>query len=85
MLELETINNEIISVYPNPSFDQIFFKNLDQLKGIHTMELLDHNGRVVSVEHDNFHSMQIDSLSDGLYFISITHSSGVETLRLIKQ
>ena len=85
VLELETINNEIISIYPNPSRDRIFFKNLDQLKGIHTMELLDNNGRVVSVKHDNFHSMQIDTLSDGLYFISITHSSGVETLRLIKQ
>ena len=85
VLELETVNNEIISVYPNPSYDRIFFKNLDQLKGIHTLELLDNNGRVVLVKHENFHSMQIDSLSDGLYFISIIHSTGAETLRLIKQ
>jgi hypothetical protein len=85
VLELETLNKEIISVYPNPSRDRIFFKNLDQLKGIHSMELLDNNGRIVSVKHEGFNSMKIDFLSDGIYFISISHGAGIETLRLTKQ
>jgi hypothetical protein len=49
------------------------------------MELLDNNGRIVSVKHEGFNSMKIDFLSDGIYIISISHDAGIETLRLTKQ
>ena len=52
---------------------------------IYSIELLDYKGRTVSTKYSDFSSMKIDRLTNGIYFITIIHSGGIETLRLNKQ
>ena len=85
VLELESLNSEIISVYPNPASDRIFFNNLEQLQDIHSMKLIDYNGRIVSRKNEDFDRMDVQFVTDGIYFIQIEHSNGIQTIKITIQ
>ncbi len=75
------INNPKIQIYPNPAHDRLFvkapFKVNVMLKGI--------DGKVV-LEAKDVQSMDIRSLSSGMYFLHITDKNGyfIHTEKLIK-
>ena len=75
---LEDLNTTNFSMYPNPSYDTVFFKNLN---GATDIKVYDLNMRLVKSESINANQMSIKNLETGLYFVEV--NGQVE--RLIKK
>ena len=77
-------NNPEVSVilYPNPTSNSIYIKGLNQLKNIEAVELIDYNGRLIKSYREIDNILNVEFLSNGIYFINILHEEGRETLRL---
>ncbi len=69
-------DKESLTIYPNPSNDQITIYGSD----LHTIQIYSLDGRklITSEAHGaNEHIMNISALQDGLYFIRYTNSKGI--------
>ena len=80
---------ENVSLFPNPSNGQLTLKKLSNLE-LKEAEIIDLNGRVLrSFDISDFQSektFDISNLSTGMYFVSISTSSGKEgVIRIIKK
>lgn len=88
----ESKNNDIIfSVFPNPASDLINLSvNFEEAKKVE-VEISNVLGKKIITETLNFkegnntHSININSLAKGMYFISIQHNNKKTLERLIKQ
>ena len=72
-LGLNSINQNQLEIYPNPTDEILFLKNFN--KPIDLI-IYDINGRIV-IEYNNYSLAQINlsELDKGIYFIQIDHSS----------
>ena len=75
---LEDLNTTSFNMYPNPSYDTVFFKNLS---GATAIKVYDLNMRLVKSESIIANRISIKDLESGLYFVEI--NGQVE--RLIKK
>ena len=75
---LEDLNTTNFSMYPNPSYDTVFFKNLN---GATDIKVYDLNMRLVKSESINANQMSIKNLETGLYFVEVNG----QVKRLIKK
>lgn len=81
-LTLEEIR---VTIYPNPTRDFIYLKNLKGLK-IVDLRVLDSQGKVLKkVQHRGSDHIKLQWQSDsGIYFIQVTTSDGVYMSRVVK-
>jgi phage/plasmid primase-like uncharacterized protein len=76
-----------VNVYPNPAMNQIFVQGL---RAGDALYLSDISGKVIVVQQvlaDGLHTMHMDGISSGLYFLTVKNPADgdTQTLRLIKQ
>ena len=75
---LEDLNTTSFSMYPNPSYDIVFFKNLN---GATDIKVYDLNMRLVKSESIIANQISIKGLETGLYFMEVNG----QVKRLIKK
>ena len=88
--KLETFNtNEVdevsVSVYPNPTSDNITLKGISSLTDVSYIHLLDNKGALLRKIGINETQVDLSSLSTGIYFIEIKHQLGSGRIKVIKQ
>jgi len=74
-----------LSVHPNPTNNSIEILGLESLTEIESVSLLDSRGVVVIIQDKNKSFMDLSSLSDGVYFLRVSSSIGVRTIKIIKR
>ncbi|KAF5042129.1 hypothetical protein DSECCO2_515850 [anaerobic digester metagenome] len=74
-----SLNKGRLSVYPNPASDQIAINNLNESSSIETISVCDCTGKVVLSVSGNATTIDIRSLTNGMYFVICTTSAN-ETL-----
>ena len=65
---LDDLNATNFSMYPNPSSNIVFFKNLNKTT---TVKIYDINMRLVKFESINSNQISIEDLNTGVYFVEI--------------
>lgn len=76
--ELET---EHITVYPNPTADQVFFSS----NSIAEVKLLDFSGKLLHTQHDST-PLSLQNYTAGMYFIQVTgNDKHTTTIRIQKR
>ena len=74
-----------LTIYPNPSTDEIFIKSADgNLSEKTSYTLIDMLGRTIVESTPYHHSIVISDLKEGVYFIQITEGSVLSTHKFIK-
>ncbi|MDG2153155.1 MAG: T9SS-dependent M36 family metallopeptidase [Crocinitomicaceae bacterium] len=81
----ESINNQTISLYPNPASDVVYVNGLNSIEGIEKIELTDYNGRLIKSIFEISNTLDVRFLSDGVYFLNIIHNNGKEIFKIIIQ
>lgn len=88
-IQLNELSNEAVwkkevQLFPNPSTDQVYFTNL----GFDSIELYDVLGRKMSIEinmENDVISLNIQSLSQGNYFVKLTKDQKTHQFPLVKK
>ena len=79
---------DFLTIYPNPGSNEITLFNSTEKK-ITTVKIRDLRGRLISEVRINNSELEnqilIESLSSGMYFISVNVSSKTEVMRLLKR
>jgi hypothetical protein len=76
-----------ISVFPNPTHDYFTIQLHDVSQGLNRIELTDISGKIVHAENISFngrYQVDISHLSKGIYFLTVSSNSGLQTQKLIK-
>lgn len=88
-LAIQESAGNTFSIYPNPTVDKVNISLPEYTKGMVTISLFDLNGKKLSsvnVDSSNsIYSMDIHSLANGMYIISIFNDEGVYTGKIIKK
>lgn len=78
--ENESMNNEnIFQLFPNPANNILFIQSTEKLKSIQCMNYLGQKTELIIYSN----SLDISTLSDGLYFLSFTNEKGTTTRKVI--
>lgn len=85
-LGTESFSLNSLTVYPNPATNFITISN-DENALITTVEIMDLNGRVVSVNevNDTLGQISIANLASGVYLLNITTDQGKAVKKIVKQ
>jgi len=81
----EEVNaNLSIEMYPNPSNQLINFSNITEKSNI---SIVDVNGKLVltSTINSSSNTINIEALSNGIYFVRIANNNGISVKKLIKE
>ncbi len=78
------ISNSNIAVYPNPVSKKVFINISDNTNPIKSIQIFDVNGRQMRDIKSDQRVINIENLSNGIYFIKFTSSINTITKRLIK-
>lgn len=86
-LSVQTFNDNVVSVYPNPAKDFVNIKNTLDTQ-LNSVEITDINGRVV--KNVNLNSVteaqvNVSDLSTGVYMMKIVSDSGSVTKKIVKE
>ncbi len=80
----ENESTPLINLYPNPAQSSITIESDQDV--ITKIEILDMTGRMVMRPQSNeFTNLNISHLENGVYFVRVTTTTGMTTLRFIKQ
>lgn len=79
----ETVT-KLTSVYPNPFTDIVNFSTKDKIKSIEILNLLGQQ-LMSTKENTNVTSLNLSTLTSGVYIAKINTTKGVETVKLIKK
>jgi PKD repeat protein len=77
------------AVYPNPARKNIFVEFTADCECTYAIELTDMTGRIVQVENDkavegsNKHEMNLDNISQGVYFLKFTINDASRIVRIV--
>ena len=71
-----------VNIYPNPANDVLFIQTANQLRYNGTVSGLD--GKII-LNFTNSNSLDISSLANGIYFLTINSESSRQVIRFIKQ
>ncbi|MAW84122.1 MAG: hypothetical protein CL832_06920 [Crocinitomicaceae bacterium] len=77
-----TINQEIISIYPNPSSDFIYINRKDSDN--YTISLFNILGELIIDKKINLQQLNLSNLPNGQYFLKIESESGIINERILK-
>ena len=81
-LSSNTINQEIISIYPNPSSDFIYINRKDSDN--YTISLFNILGELIIDKKINLQQLNLSNLPNGQYFLKIESESGIINERILK-
>ena len=73
----------LYSIYPNPANESIYISSLYNLK-IQSVTIFDVTGKVALTVTNNFNSINISKLSDGIYTIKLDTKDGSSSKRFVK-
>jgi alpha-tubulin suppressor-like RCC1 family protein len=83
---LNSLQNNLISFYPNPASDVITLTGLSELKGKIEINILSVSGAVVlNYVHQNTSKINLSQLVKGIYFFQLKHDEGIELIRFVKE
>ena len=83
-IESNDYKSSPLTIYPNPSHNEIFLRNTDGLETTH-ITIFDMAGKIVSKLETADQQVDISQLQRGAYIIQVKNSAGIfETTRLIK-
>jgi hypothetical protein len=76
-----------LSVYPNPNSGSINFKGFSGVTGPVKAEVLNSLGQTVFSKPDFYLNESIDlaKMTQGIYFVQITESNSVRTIKLLRK
>jgi len=78
---IETITNDELRIYPNPTSGELSSKGINPL----VIEIFDVFGRKQLTIDNGQLTINISNLANGIYFVKITTETGVVTKKIIKQ
>ena len=81
-LSSNTINQEIINIYPNPSSDFIYINSKDN--DDYTISLFNILGELIIDKKINLQQLNLSNLPNGQYFLKIESESGIINERILK-
>ena len=81
-LSSNTINQEIINIYPNPSSDFIYINMKDSYK--YTISLFNILGELIIDKKINLQQLNLSNLPNGQYFLKIESESGIINEKILK-
>jgi len=76
-----------IALYPNPAFDQVTVRNLDESAGTTILRWYDSSGRLAKQEFldsQNDRTIRVTDLQPGVYMVQIQQGNAVHTVKWIK-
>jgi hypothetical protein len=76
------LKNEF-KIFPNPVFDQLFISSEKLI--IKTLSVFSTTGQMILEIEDASNSIDVSSLSKGMYFLEISSSEGKSVQKFIKQ
>ena len=82
---IDELNESIYSIFPNPVKDNITIKGLSENGEIQSIHLIDLNGSEIKEINPDENTVDVSSLSTGLYFMKIVHEHGVEKIKFLKE
>lgn len=85
---LAVANNSInnLKAYPNPTTGLITIENTTPIQSIEIYDVLGRQVKTVSSSKDNKHTINLNSLMTGGYFMKVTTKNGVtKTLKIVKE
>ena len=84
LLNTSFIDNEDVSIYPNPTSDVVTIQSKNQISKINVFDVL---GSLILSANSNSNSFSIDfsSYSKGIYFVTILDEFGLRTKKIVKQ
>lgn len=90
VLNIDAIEKKSISIYPNPTSNNITISSLDFLNKEALVNVYDVLGNVVISNryiNNDENTINLENLSSGIYFLKITNQSGnlLQTQKIIKQ
>jgi len=74
-LNIDEVNAEHLLVYPSPSLDVIFVEGVNENESFSIVNAL---GEVILVGKFNSNSIDIESLEEGIYFLSVESTNSVQ-------
>ena len=77
--------NQNISISPNPGNSQIKIKGIEKLQEIDKIIIYNLKGNQKFKKKNNSELIDISKLKPGIYFITVHHLNGVETIKFIKK
>ena len=83
--ELNELNTNIITIYPNPTSDILMISGLNKVSGVRGLEITSPKGDIIRRLEGTKEEINVSMLKSGIYFLNINHDKGVETIRFIKQ
>ena len=81
-LSSNTINQEIINIYPNPSSDFIYINSKDSDN--YTISLFNILGELIIDKKINLQQLNLSNLPNGQYFLKIESESGIINEKILK-
>ena len=84
---ISELNNNVVSVYPNPANDQLYVKLDASLINNTTIELYDAIGKLVAKEKviNEITSFSLSQLTKGIYSIRVIFENNQSVIRIIKE
>lgn len=76
------MENDRITIYPNPTFGQINIENNSDLKSVSITDL---NGKVLRTFNSKFDTIDVSYLTEGIYFLRLQTAEGIISKKFIKQ
>lgn len=84
-LNTSSFDKASISIYPNPTSDELFVKNENNIE-LSSIKITDLTGKTVAYQNSQLNSINISNLSKGMYFVTIKEKNGsISTSKIIKQ
>ena len=72
-------------VLPNPTFGFLQLKGLNNLGEIRSIKVVDAKGAIVLNYSGPVTIIDLERFSEGLYYLRIEHSFGIETIKFVRQ
>ncbi len=76
-------NNSSIRIYPNPTTNKIFISNETSIT-INNIKVMDMMGKTILEDTNNFSEINLQSVQNGIYFLSITSDNKTTNYKIIK-
>jgi hypothetical protein len=76
--------SQSVSIYPNPANSVLNIKS--EYESIFSVEITDVLGKIVLAEKTTHHSIPLEHLNTGIYFVTVTNESGAAAnMKFIKE
>ncbi|MEO8146833.1 MAG: T9SS type A sorting domain-containing protein [Bacteroidia bacterium] len=91
VIDETVVENDNVRLYPNPTRDNLNIAFTSDIETMCSIKVTDVAGKLLTVQQFNSttgeqtHTINVSSLSPGIYFVELEKNSGVKRLKFIKQ